>query len=324
MLKWIGRTVVVVLSLIGALSVITTMVVAVRLQGPRSPSKGVPHAYRPIPPQGAVEETYLELMKRVLTRYGFENGYTPLALPQSAFKRWAYSSLNDVLLSRGQQLVEFRPIDPERREQGGDSPPDAETMVGLKRLDNLQFCVTDVIQQKVPGDLIECGAWRGGSCIFMRAVLAAYGVTDRIVWVSDSFEGLPKPDMSLYPAEAGHFWAGGEMAVSVDEVRRNFLRYGLLDEQVKFLKGYFKDTLPKAPIERLAVLRVDGDLYQSVTETLQFMYPKVSVGGYVILDDYGDHLPPAKQAVDDYRKAHGITEPIQRIDYSGAYWRRER
>ena len=114
------------------------------------------------------------------------------------------------------------------------------------------------------------------------------------------------------------------MAVSLEEVQNNFKKYGLLDEQVKFLKGFFIDTLPKAPIERISVLRVDGDLYESVTQTLQYMYPKVSVGGYIILDDYGDHLPAAKNAVDDYRKAHGIATPLERIDYSGAFWRKEK
>jgi len=110
------------------------------------------------------------------------------------------------------------------------------------------------------------------------------------------------------------------MAVSLEEVQNNFKKYGLLDDQVKFLKGYFIDTLPKAPIERLAVLRVDGDLYESVKQTLDYMYPKVSPGGYILLDDYGDHLPPARKAVDDYRQAHGITEPIKRVDWSGAFW----
>jgi len=147
-------------------------------------------------------------------------------------------------------------------------------------------------------------------------------VKDRVVWVSDSFEGLPRPDEAKN-AEA-RIWSGGEMAVSLEEVQDNFRRYGLFDEQVRFLKGYFKDTLPKAPIERIAVLRVDGDLYESVTQTLDYLYPKVSAGGYIILDDYGDHLPPARKAVDDYRAAHGITTPIERIDYSGAFWRKEK
>jgi len=196
-----------------------------------------------------------------------------------------------------------------------------ETRVGLKRLDNIQFTVTDVIRRNVPGDLIECGAWRGGACIFMRAILAAYGVKDRVVWAADSFEGLPVPDEVKYSED--HIWRGGEMAVSLEEVQDNFRKYGLLDEQVKFLKGFFKDTLPQAPIARIAVLRVDGDLYESVMQTLEYLYPKVSAGGYIILDDYKDSLPPAKKAVDDYRRAHGITTPIERIDYSGAFWRKE-
>jgi len=136
--------------------------------------------------------------------------------------------------------------------------------------------------------------------------------------VSDSFEGLPSPKEDKYPE--ARIWQGGEMAVSLEEVQNNFKKYGLLDDQVKFLKGYFIDTLPKAPIERLAVLRVDGDLYESVKQTLDYMYPKVSPGGYILLDDYGDHLPPARKAVDDYRQAHGITEPIKRVDWSGAFW----
>jgi O-methyltransferase len=312
------------LSFSGALSLVSGVTLAVKLSRPGTVLKSLYHTPKPPIPQTTLEDRYLDLMKRVLTRYGFENSYGPLPAPKGAVRKWAVASFNGVMLSRGMQLSKYQAFDPEIREEGRDWPPEAETMVGLKRLDNIQFCVTDVISRKIPGDLIECGAWRGGSCIFMRAILAAYGVKDRTVWVSDSFEGLPKPDLNLYPTEAAHRWAGGEMAVSLDEVRENFRKYGLLDEQVKFLKGFFKDTLPKAPLGPIAVLRVDGDLYESVTETLEFVYPKVVVGGYVILDDYGEHLPPAKQAVDDYRKAHGISEPIQRIDYSGAYWRRER
>src|SRR5262249_28776794 len=148
--------------------------------------------------------------------------------------------------------------------------------------------ITDVIQRKVPGDLIECGAWRGGATIFMRAVLQVYGVNDRNVWVADSFEGLPKPDEKNFPDDKGiDLWAYKDLAVSVDQVKANFQRYGLLDDHVKFLVGWFKDTLPKAPIDKLAILRVDGDLYESTWEALAALYPKLSVGGYTIVDDYG-------------------------------------
>ena len=195
-------------------------------------------------------------------------------------------------------------------------------MIGLYRLDNLQQCITDVLRREVPGDLIEAGAWRGGATIFMRAVLAAYGDTERQVWVADSFEGLPQPDPERFPAEAGDkHWVWEQLAVSVEEVQANFARYGLLDERVRFLPGWFKETLPSAPIERLAVLRLDGDMYGSTMDALEALYPKLSVGGYVIVDDYSN-IPQCKEAVNDFRNAHQIIDPIESIDWTGVYWQR--
>jgi len=196
-------------------------------------------------------------------------------------------------------------------------------MIGLMRLDNLQQCIIDVLKSKIPGDLIECGAWRGGATILMRAVLQAYGVKDRKVWVADSFQGLPKPDIQNYPADKGIDLSEiDELAVSVDQVKANFRRYSLLDDQVKFLVGWFKDSLPKAPIERLSVLRVDGDLYESTWEALQYLYPKLSIGGYCIVDDYGA-IAACRRAVEDFRKANKITSELKKIDWTGVYWRRE-
>jgi O-methyltransferase len=195
-------------------------------------------------------------------------------------------------------------------------------MAGLRRLDNLQDLVTDVLRRGVPGDLIETGAWRGGATILMRAVLEAYGDTERQVWVADSFQGLPKPDPGRWPAEAGdEHWTREQLAVPVEEVKANFARYGLLDERVRFLVGWFKDTLPTAPIQRLAVLRLDGDMYGSTMEALQALYPKLSVGGYVIVDDYGA-IPQCKEAVTDFREAHDISDPMEWVDWTGVWWQR--
>ena len=198
----------------------------------------------------------------------------------------------------------------------------SHSMAGLKRLDNVQFCVEDVLTRGVPGDLIETGVWRGGVPILMRAVLAAYGVTDRRVWVADSFAGLPPPNAALYPADAGLDLSGiPELAVSVEQVQSHFERYDLLDEQVRFLKGWFRDTLPRAPLDRLAVVRLDGDLYESTMDALTHLYPKLSVGGYLIVDDYGA-IHACRDAVHDYRAAHGITDEIRPIDWTGVYWQR--
>jgi hypothetical protein len=199
------------------------------------------------------------------------------------------------------------------------------TMCGLKKLDSVQFCVEDCLAQNVPGDLIECGVWRGGVSILLRAVLAAHGVTDRVVWVADSFEGLPTPPpgsqddvMHQLPAliDANHY------AVNLPTVKANFQRYGLLDEQVRFLPGWFADTLPDAPIEQIAVLRVDGDYYESTLDILTNLYPRLAPGGYIILDDWGLPVCGEKQAVLEYRAAHGITDEIIEVDWQSAYWRK--
>ncbi|SDH06466.1 demethyldecarbamoylnovobiocin O-methyltransferase/8-demethyl-8-(2,3-dimethoxy-alpha-L-rhamnosyl)tetracenomycin-C 4'-O-methyltransferase [Sinosporangium album] len=218
---------------------------------------------------------------------------------------------------------EDRAFDAKRREYGMDVPRTAHTMVGLKRLDNIRECVTGVLEDDVPGDLVETGVWRGGASIFMRAILKAYEVKDRTVWVADSFEGLPVADTEKYPADR---WAplhlmNDLLTASADTVRENFKAYGLLDGQVRFLEGWFRDTLPDAPIERLAVLRMDGDLYESTMDALTHLYPKLSPGGYVIVDDYSA-LVSCRLAVTHYREKHGIGDPIHTVDRSGVYWQK--
>ena len=197
----------------------------------------------------------------------------------------------------------------------------SHTMIGRKRLDNLQQCMETVIGENIAGDFIETGVWRGGACIFMRGVLAAYGVTDRIVWAADSFEGVPPP---TWQQDAG-FDISRELlpvlAVPMETVQQLFQRYGLLDDRVKFLKGWFKDSLPGAPIGKLAILRLDGDLYESTMTALVPLFDKVAHGGFVIVDDYGS-CPPCKRAIDDFRAERGITDDLQVIDRQSVYWRK--
>lgn len=109
--------------------------------------------------------------------------------------------------------------------------------------------------------------------------------------------------------------------MGVELVKHNFRRYGLLDDQVEFLVGWFKDTLPTAPIDRLAVLRLDGDMYESTRQAIEALYPRLSVGGYCIVDDYGD-IPGCPQAIHDYRQANGITDEIVDVAGRGVFWRR--
>ncbi len=270
-------------------------------------------------------ELYLDLLKKTLTRLLFEGHLgllRPVAADGTRFDRWllerARRKRQDPMLQIGTPAV----FDAEKRRTGSDWIPDAETMIGLLRLDNIQHCITEALRDGVEGDVIETGVWRGGATIFMRGVLKAFGQDHRRVFVADSFEGLPKPNDERYPADAGDtHWAHPELAVGVDEVKRNFQRYGLLDSQVDFLVGWFSDTLPKAPIKKLAVARLDGDMYESTMDALTHLYPKLSPGGFIIIDDFGA-VPGCRKAVTDYREAHGIDEPLQEIDWTGKFWRK--
>ena len=258
---------------------------------------------------------YLDLVKRVLLRSGFGHGGMGVDVRATNWKRHLLIPLQRVLRARGYRVVtdQSRPSD------------DAETMIGRQRLDNIQWCVESVISEAVLGDLIETGVWRGGATIFMRAILAAHGISDRVVWVADSFQGFPTVERRSRAIDRGVDFTGGlgDTALSVDleTVKRNFERYGLLDSQVRFLVGWFADTLPTAPIEQLAVLRLDGDLYESTWDALSVLYPKVSAGGYVIVDDYGT-FEGCRSAVDDYRRQMRISDPIQEIDDDSVFWRR--
>jgi len=266
------------------------------------------------------EELYLHLMKQCLTRMLWREKYRPMT-SVNGWRRVVFEPLQSLLRQVRLEVVKIEPDRIGERQEGRDWPLEAETMVGLKRLENLQDCVTSVIRNGVPGDLIETGVWRGGSSIFMRAVLKAYGECSRKVWLADSFRGLPQPDPARYPVDQGDtLWTYKELAISLEEVKDNFSRYGLLDDQVAFLPGWFRDTLPGAPINQLAVLRLDGDLYESTMDALTALYHKVSPGGFVIVDDFG--LPTCRAAIEDFRQARGITDPIHQIDWTGVFWQR--
>jgi hypothetical protein len=210
-------------------------------------------------------------------------------------------------------------FDSATRAIGRDWPRTAQTMIGTARMRNLRSLLERVILERVPGDFIETGVWRGGACIYAKGIFMAHGETKRRVFVADSFNGLPPPDVEKYPADAGdQHHTVGELAVSSGSVKDNFRRYGLLDDNVFFLEGWFKDTLPKAPIDKLAVLRLDGDMYESTMDTLTNLYHKVSPNGFVIIDDY--ILPACAAAVKDFRHKNNIAAPLQEVDGAAVWW----
>src|SRR5579862_2751004 len=224
---------------------------------------------------------------------------------------------------QGSDLSRTYAYAPDLRENGLDWPTEAVTMVGMKRLTNLQECCLAAVQDSVPGDFVETGSWRGGCGILMRAVLEACADQARKVWLFDSFQGLPKPDAESYPADKEDtFWTfSSYLGVSVEQVKANFEKYELLDDRVRFVEGWFRDTIPVNNTGPISVLRLDGDMYESTWLVLTHLYPKVSQGGFVIVDDYGA-VPGCKTAVDEFRHQHGIDSPMTPVDWTGVFWRK--
>jgi O-methyltransferase len=199
------------------------------------------------------------------------------------------------------------------RAAGMDWPLQGLTMVGLRRLDDLQACVEAVVRDGVPGDLIEAGAWRGGAALLMRATLDSLGDV-RTVYVADSFEGFAE--------DAPEGLSGFDfLAVPLEEVRESFARLGL-ERGVEFVPGFFEETLARLAGRRWALVRLDADTYEPTLAALRALYPGLAQGGFLVLDDYGS-FEGCRAAVDEFRREHGIAEPIETIDFTGARWRRE-
>ncbi len=266
-------------------------------------------------PTASGHNAYIELLKEVLTASIYEeSSWSSSALARSGPRLWLHK-----LLSRWSLLlVRRRAFDAQARREGRDWPMFGYTMAGHQRLNNVQQCVETVLRENIPGDFIETGAWRGGMTIFMRALLKAHGDTQRRIWVADSFDGLPVPKDT---SDGWDYSNVDYLKVSLEQVQSNFRRFGLLDSQVRFLKGWFSDTLPSAPIQALAILRLDGDMYSSTMDALVNLYPRLSAGGFVIVDDYYS-WPACRRAVDEFRAEHKLSETVQTIDWSGAYWRK--
>lgn len=277
-------------------------------------------------------DLYIDLLKQSLTASLYDESAwrparrhgVPLALLRDP-KKFIWRVMQNLVVSVFEKfnliLVRNRPYVADVREGGLDWPCFGFTMVGLRGLDNIQQCVEKILDENVPGDFVETGVWRGGSCIFMRALLSQHSISDRAVWCCDSFEGMPvigNKDKSF--DSTNELNSHDYLSVTLEQVQANFRRFGLLDDRVKFLKGWFSDTLPTAPIDRISLLILDGDYYESTKDALTYLYPKMSPGGVVIIDEYQGWIG-CRTAVDEYREQHGIHADLQKIHMNAVYWR---
>lgn len=234
---------------------------------------------------------YLDLIKRVITNYAYLGGDD------------AFAGFNAL-----------RHYDPDTKQWRVDPLSRPMTLLSAGQLELIEEAVLDVEQRGITGDFIEAGIWRGGAIIFMRTLLKAYNIDKRQVIAADSFEGIPQNVAFKHdPVDA---WQD-RWAASFEEVKGNIERLGLLDDRIEFLPGYFADSLGAMAERNFALIRLDSDSHDSVMTSLEHLYPRLSPGGIIIIDDW--HLIGCRFAVNTYREQHGIIEKVVARD-GNAYW----
>lgn len=192
------------------------------------------------------------------------------------------------------------------------------TLIGEDGLDNIKELLEKVKEKNVPGAFVEAGIWRGGACIWARAVMDYLGIREPVIGC-DSFVGLPPP--KWVQDEGDQHYLVRELAVSQRTVEEN-IRYFVLEGNITLVPGFFEETMPtlKDGLGDISILRVDGDLYGSTMEVLENLYNKVSVGGFIIADDYA--LPGAKMAIDDFRDKYQIKNSLIKVNETIHYWQK--
>lgn len=275
-------------------------------------TQGAPRDLRangPGPEKESLRTAYLDLLKLSLVDLA---GARTLSVSRTGDSRTSGSQVFSRELTGDELALRIR---------GADWPFSGLSMIGLPRLDDLQRCVESVVADDISGDLIEAGAWRGGASILMRATLDSLGEVGRSVCVADSFQGLPTPDSDAFPEDWDLDLSRVDfLAVPLEEVKGYFARLGC-EPGVEFVPGFFADTLPTLSDRRWSLVRLDGDTYESTWVALESLYPGLSSGGFLIVDDY-QLIDECRDAVDGFRREHGITEPIEKIDWNAIRWRR--
>lgn len=264
---------------------------------------------------------YLELLKRALVNWIYpehELQVSYLQGDQVASDRLARSRyLRDISQIEADKFAELL-----EKKKHGFVTVLSHTLIGLRRLNHLEYCAREIFARGIPGDFFEAGVCQGGASIFLRALQVVWGQEQRRVWAADSFEGLPPAtaiqDEGLDFTESNYPW----LAFSQERVEDHFRRYDLWSDNVRLVKGWFNETLPDLDCGPLSLLRLDADLYQSTMDVLTNLYDKVVPGGFVVVDDYGA-FEACRLAIDEFRLERNIQAPLKWIDWSGVYWRKE-
>ncbi len=200
------------------------------------------------------------------------------------------------------------------------------TMTSIERMYSVYKAIEYIVKFNIPGDMVECGVWKGGSSMLIALTLLSLNDKKRSVYLYDTYTGMSAPtekDVECTGRKFFEGWgegAGSSMnelcAVSLDEVRNNLFSTGYPQEKLIFVKGKVEDTIPKIVPDNIALLRLDTDWYESTYHELSHLFPRLSAHGVLIIDDYG-HWLGAREAVDKYLTDNNIKIILQRIDYTG-------
>jgi len=206
---------------------------------------------------------------------------------------------------------------------------EAYTATSIERVYALKSAITYIIKNKIKGDFVECGVWKGGSCMLMAKTLVNEGEKERKIWMYDTFDGMTEPtddDCEIETNVSGsdllkntpkntdkfNMWAYAPLEM----VKKNMKKTMFPEERIHFIEGKVENTLSKVKPQNIALLRLDTDWYESTKCELEQLYPLLSIGGVLIVDDYG-HFSGAKKAVDEYFSKTNVKPLMNRIDYSG-------
>jgi len=274
-----------------------------------------------------IKKLYLQVIEDILLSKIHPYTYSKIQYyDNNIFKNFIKYLLIIIFNRKNQTLVIKNLIDSDAIENGLIRGSNSFTMIGTKRLLNIKYLINIISDENIEGDLIEAGVWKGGVIIYMRACLVAYSLNKK-VFGADSFKGLPPVDDVKYPDDKIYktiLKKGNDqgLMISKEEVIKNLNYFNFNDADTILLDGWFEDSLKDIRINKLSLLRIDGDMYKSTYEALDMLYHKVSEGGYIVIDDYGLGSMSCKKAVDDFRKKNNIDSELIKIDWTGVFWKK--
>ena len=196
------------------------------------------------------------------------------------------------------------------------------TMTSAERIAAVCDAARYISRSGIAGAVVECGVWRGGSMMAAARTLLEERDTARDLYLFDTFEGMTEPgaaDVSIFGAAAAEEYKlhpEGWCAASLDDVRESMQRVGYPSDRVHLVKGLVEETIPGGAPQQIALLRLDTDWYESTRHELEHLFPRITPGGVLIIDDYG-HWQGARKAVDEYLQTRGIPLLLARTDYTG-------